>query len=156
MDTVIVSNGQFYSHYPKNIAKGTVDAEAVLIRLDSEWDNLTVRIHWLNVTSKVEKKPLLERDQPNTIPWEVLADLGELLTGLVVNCWLGWGIWDYSQMPGNLWGQICPQFSAAWSPLILLAIILDDTIRWKCFGEEQPVYRVGRWHYEIGGAAYSQ
>lgn len=93
--------------------------------------------------------------------WQVLigvamATLVELLTGLVVNCWLGWGIWDYSQMPGNLWGQICPQFSAAWSPLILLAIILDDTIRWKCFGEEQPVYRVGRWHYEIGGAAYSQ
>lgn len=47
--------------------------------------------------------------------WQVLigvamATLVELLTGLVVNCWLGWGIWDYSQMPGNLWGQICPQF----------------------------------------------
>lgn len=83
MDTVIVSNGQFYSHYPKNIAKGTVDAEAVLIRLDSEWDNLTVRIHWLNVASNVEKKPLLERDQPNTIPWEVLTELGELRMGLV-------------------------------------------------------------------------
>lgn len=83
MDTVIVSNGQFYSHYPKNIAKGTVDAEAVLVRLDSEWDNLAVRIHWLNVASNVEKKPLLERDQPNTIPWEVLTDLGELRMGLV-------------------------------------------------------------------------
>ena len=83
MDTVIVSNGQFYSHYPKNIAKGTVDAEAVLIRLDSEWDNLTVRIHWLNVASNAERKPLLERDQPNTIPWEVLTDLGELRMGLV-------------------------------------------------------------------------
>lgn len=83
MDTVIVSNGQFYSHYPKNIAKGTVDAEAVLIRLDSEWDGLTVRIHWLNVASNVERKPLLERDQPNTIPWEVLTDLGELRVGLV-------------------------------------------------------------------------
>ena len=82
MDTVIVSNGQFYSHYPKNIAKGTVDAEAVLIRLDSEWDNLTIRIHWLNVESGVEKVVLLERDQPNTIPWEVLDDLSELRMGL--------------------------------------------------------------------------
>ena len=82
MDTVIVSNGQFYSHYPKNIAKGTVDAEAVLVRLDSEWDNLTVRIHWLNVVSAVEKVVLLERAQPNTIPWEVLTDLGELRMGL--------------------------------------------------------------------------
>lgn len=83
MDTVIVSNSQFYSHYPKRIPRGTVKAEAVLIRLGSEWDGLTVRIHWLNVESGVEKVVLLERDQPNTIPWEVLTDLGELRMGLV-------------------------------------------------------------------------
>lgn len=83
MDTVIVSNSQFYSHYPKRIPQGPVNAEAVLIRLDSEWDNLTVRIHWLNVASGVEKVVLLERDKPNTIPWEVLTDLGELRMGLV-------------------------------------------------------------------------
>lgn len=83
MDTVIVASSQFYSHYPKRIPKGTVNAEAVLIRLDSEWEGLTVRIHWLNVASKVEKNPLMERDKPNTIPWEVLADLGELRMGLV-------------------------------------------------------------------------
>lgn len=88
--------------------------------------------------------------------WQVLigvamATLVELLTGLVVNVWLGWGIWDYSEMPFNLMGQICPQFSAAWSPLILLAIVLDDCIRWRCFGEERPRYRVGRWKYTVGG-----
>ena len=83
MDTVIVASSQFHSHYPKRIPRGTVNAEAVLIRLDSEWDNLTVRIHWLNVASNVEKKPLLELDQPNTIPREVLTDLGELRMGLV-------------------------------------------------------------------------
>ena len=83
MDTVIVASSQFYSHYPKRIPQGSVNAEAVLIRLDSEWDNLTVRIHWLNVESGVEKVVLLERDQPNTIPWEVLTDLGELRMGLV-------------------------------------------------------------------------
>ena len=83
MDTVIVKNSQFYSHCQKRIAKGTVNAEHVEIRLDSEWDGLTARIHWLNVASNVERKPLLERDQPNTIPWEVLEDLGELRMGLV-------------------------------------------------------------------------
>ncbi|OUP45785.1 hypothetical protein [Pseudoflavonifractor sp. An187] len=82
MDTVIVASSQFYSHYPKRIPQGTVNAEAVLIRLDSEWDNLTVRIHWLNVASSVEKVVFLERDQPNTIPWEVLTELGELRMGL--------------------------------------------------------------------------
>lgn len=83
MDTVIVKNSQFYSHCQKRIAKGTVNAEHVEIRLDSEWDGLTARIHWLNVASDVEKVVPLELDQPNTIPWEVLTDLGELRMGLV-------------------------------------------------------------------------
>lgn len=83
MNTVIVKSSRFNAHYPVDIPKNTVNAEAVLIRLDSEWDSLTVRIHWLNVASKVEKNPLLERDKPNTIPWEVLTDLGELRMGLV-------------------------------------------------------------------------
>lgn len=83
METVIVSNSQFYSHYPRQIPKGSVNAEQVEIRLDKSWDGLTVRIHWLNVASNVERKPLLERDKPNTIPWEVLTDLGELRMGLV-------------------------------------------------------------------------
>lgn len=82
MNTVIVKSSRFNAHYPVDIPKNTVNAEAVLIRLDSEWDNLTVRIHWLNVASGVEKVVLLERDQPNTIPWEVLTDLGELRMGL--------------------------------------------------------------------------
>lgn len=83
MDTVIVSSSQFYSHYPRQIPKGSVNAEQVEIRLDKSWDGLTVRIHWLNVASDVEKVVLLELDKPNTIPWEVLTDLGELRMGLV-------------------------------------------------------------------------
>lgn len=83
MDTVIVTNNQFYSHYPKRIPQGTVNAEHVEIRLDSEWDGLTVIVHWLNVETGVEITPMLERDGPNTIPWEVLDDLGELRMGLI-------------------------------------------------------------------------
>lgn len=83
MDTVIVASNQFHSHYPKRIPKGTVNAEQVEIRLDSEWDDLTVIVHWLNVETGVEITPMLERDGPNTIPWEVLDDLGELRMGLI-------------------------------------------------------------------------
>ena len=32
----------------------------------------------------------------------------EFLTGCIVNLWLGWGVWDYGGLPGNLLGQICP------------------------------------------------
>ena len=83
MDTVIVKMGQFHSHYPKDIAKGTVNAEEVLVQLDEEWEGLTVNIHWRNVSSGVEKNPQLNRDMPNAIPWEVLTDIGELHMGLV-------------------------------------------------------------------------
>lgn len=34
----------------------------------------------------------------------------EFVFGLVLNVWLDLGMWDYSNMPGNILGQICPQF----------------------------------------------
>ena len=49
----------------------------------------------------------------------------ELLVGLIVNRWLGWNVWDYSDMPGNLWGQVCPQFAAAWLVLSWAAVKLE-------------------------------
>ena len=55
----------------------------------------------------------------------------ELLVGLVVNRWLGWDVWDYSDMPGNLWGQVCPQFAAAWLVLSWAAVKLENLMhRW--------------------------
>ena len=55
----------------------------------------------------------------------------ELLVGLIVNRWLGWGVWDYSDMPGNLWGQVCPQFAAAWLLLSWAAVKLENLLhRW--------------------------
>ena len=50
----------------------------------------------------------------------------ELIVGLIVNRWLGWNVWDYSDMPGNLWGQICPQFAAAWLVLSWAAVKLEN------------------------------
>jgi uncharacterized membrane protein len=44
----------------------------------------------------------------------------EFAVGLIVNFWFGWNIWDYSNVPGNIMGQICPQFSLAWFLLSLL------------------------------------
>lgn len=83
MDTVIVSNSQFYSHFPRQIPKGSVNAEQVEIRLDKSWDGLTVFWHWKNLGTGVEKRDLLKDPAaPNDIPWEVLTDLGELRMGL--------------------------------------------------------------------------
>jgi len=38
----------------------------------------------------------------------------ELAVGCTVNLWLGWKVWDYSGIRGNLLGQICLPFSALW------------------------------------------
>lgn len=52
----------------------------------------------------------------------------EFLTGLIVNVWLGWNVWDYSDIPGNLMGQVCPQFSVAWFFLSAAAIKLENAL----------------------------
>ena len=66
----------------------------------------------------------------------------EFLTGCVVNLWLGWGVWDYSNKPGNILGQICPQLFLLWLLVSLAGIVLDDWLRYWWFGEEWPHYRL--------------
>lgn len=34
----------------------------------------------------------------------------EFVTGCIVNLGLGWDVWDYSSVPGNIMGQICLQY----------------------------------------------
>ncbi len=59
------------------------------------------------------------------LPWRALAGAGiitmvELAAGLAAN--RDYSVWDYREMPGNLWGQICPAFMALWIPVAALAI----------------------------------
>ena len=86
------------------------------------------------------------------IPWDmplllqmfiggIIITVLELITGCVVNLWFGWNVWDYSELPFNLWGQISLFSSIVWVGLSLVGIVLDDYIRWKFFGEEKPHYR---------------
>ena len=67
----------------------------------------------------------------------------ELLTGLVVNRWLGLGVWDYSTQPGNLLGQICPGFCLAWVPLAGAGILAEDRLRLWLFGLPRQLRRPG-------------
>ncbi len=85
------------------------------------------------------------------LPWEVplwlqalccaaLVTAVELAAGCVINLWLGWDVWDYTAMPGNLWGQICPQYSAIWWVLCLEFIPMFDWLRYAVEGGERPRY----------------
>lgn len=73
-----------------------------------------------------------------------ITTAAELLAGVILNIYLGLGIWDYSQMPFNLLGQICLPFSLLWVALSIVAVILDDYLRFWLFGEERPRYRLFR------------
>ena len=71
-----------------------------------------------------------------------LVKAGERAAGLVLNIWLGLDIWDYSHLPGNLWGQICPQYAAVWWALCLMFIPVFDWLRWTVEGGERPHYTI--------------
>ena len=85
------------------------------------------------------------------IPWEmplwkqvaigttIITGL-EFVTGCIVNLWLGWNVWDYSNAPLNILGQICLPYMILWMPLAVIGIILDDCLRYLFFNEEKPHY----------------
>jgi hypothetical protein len=66
----------------------------------------------------------------------------EFVSGCILNLWLHWNIWDYSGVFGNIMGQVCVPYVAAWFFLSIAGILLDDVCRWKLFGEEKPRYRL--------------
>lgn len=53
----------------------------------------------------------------------------ELAVGLLCNRCLHWAVWDYSDQWGNLWGQICPQFSFYWFLLSMPLLWALDKMR---------------------------
>ena len=55
-----------------------------------------------------------------------IATALEFVAGIILNIWLGLGVWDYSNLPGNLMGQICPQFTIAWAVLMIVSIRLEN------------------------------
>jgi len=65
----------------------------------------------------------------------------ELIFGLILNVWLGLGVWDYSNLSFNFMGQICLRYSVFWFFLSLPAIVFSDYIRYWLFGEKKPSYK---------------
>lgn len=66
----------------------------------------------------------------------------EFISGLILNIWLGLGIWDYSNQPYNLLGQICLLFFNLWFILSIVAIVLDDYLRYRLFRERIHRYKI--------------
>ena len=52
----------------------------------------------------------------------------ELVFGLIFNVWLKMDVWDYSDMPFNLLGQICPSFTLLWVGIALAFLPLAEVL----------------------------
>lgn len=52
----------------------------------------------------------------------------EFIFGVVFNIWLGMSVWDYSNVPFNIMGQICPMFSILWVGVAIAFLPLADAI----------------------------
>lgn len=64
----------------------------------------------------------------------------EFIAGLILNVWLGLGIWDYSHLPMNLLGQICLPFYLVWLVASVVGIVMLDWMRYAVEGGERPHY----------------
>jgi uncharacterized membrane protein len=73
----------------------------------------------------------------------VVITLIELLSGCILNLYMGLNLWDYSYLPWNLWGQINVGHSLYWLLLSPFAFWLDDLLRWI-------FYRTGNFKSEVG------
>ena len=62
----------------------------------------------------------------------------EFLFGYYFNIIQGLNIWDYSDLPFNLMGQICLPYAILWLFLSIICIYVDDLLRYKLFGKEKP------------------
>ena len=70
----------------------------------------------------------------------LIITLLEFTSGCIINIILNWNVWDYSNMPFNLLGQICLLFSIFWFFLSIIAILLDDYLRYILFKQNKPHY----------------
>lgn len=111
-----------YSHWTMFILGGICFISLGLINIILSWDTLI----WIQMLIGM-----------------IIILVLEFITGCIVNLWLGWNVWDYSNLPSylNIMGQVCLPFAIVWYFISAIGIILDDYIRYWFFGEQKPVYK---------------
>lgn len=62
----------------------------------------------------------------------------EFSTGIILNKWCGLKIWDYSDLPLQLFGQICLPFGIIFSGLCALGIVIGGYLSYWIYHDEKP------------------
>ena len=70
----------------------------------------------------------------------IIVTCVEFISGYILNIKMGLNIWDYSNLPLtlNIMGQVSLLFSVFWFFLSIIAIWLDDYLRYKFYGDKKP------------------
>lgn len=76
----------------------------------------------IGILDEIDNQPIWRQMLNGAIIVTVL----EFIFGVISNIILGWHIWDYSDMPLNLLGQVCLPFTMAWFFLSYAAIKMEN------------------------------
>ena len=80
--------------------------------------------------TRLENTPLWQK----CILGAVIITSAEFTVGVIVNIMLGWNVWDYSDMPYNVLGQICLPFTVLWFFLCIPANFVCNRISRRLSG----------------------
>ena len=69
---------------------------------------------------RLKARPLVEKCAVGSM----IITTVEFITGILVNLVLKLNVWDYSQLPMNIMGQVCVPFSLLWSLITIPALQL--------------------------------
>lgn len=72
----------------------------------------------------------------------VFVTAGEFITGIFVNKIMEWHVWDYSDQPFQLFGQICIPFMILFSGLCVIGIFLTAYLLHWLYKEMKPEFHV--------------
>ena len=66
----------------------------------------------------------------------------EFITGILVNKVMHWNVWDYTDQPFQIMGQICLPFTIIFSGLCAVGILLCGYLLHFLYGEKMPGFHV--------------
>ena len=66
----------------------------------------------------------------------------EFITGIIVNTVKGWNVWDYTDQPFHLMGQICFPFAVLFSGLCTFGIIISGYLLCYLYREIKPGFHI--------------
>ncbi len=78
----------------------------------------------INIFRKLKNAPLYFK----SIVGGTVITAVEFVFGIVFNLFLGMSVWDYSSVPGNILGQICPAFTVLWCGLSFVVAFFEKVL----------------------------